>query len=118
MKKSFSEISFELKWRTKLKQNTKQNKLKRNKRWQRKKREQEEQEENECNKIDKRYRKRNGDKEWSGKWAVVVVIIVVVEQIYLGMKIFPLLTLFLSFTFQPSHFNTQMEGKKERKKER
>jgi hypothetical protein len=26
-----------------------------------------EQEENECNKIDKRYRKRNRDKEWSGK---------------------------------------------------
>jgi hypothetical protein len=34
--------------------------LKRDNRWQRKKREQEE---NECNKIDKRYRKRNGDKE-------------------------------------------------------
>ena len=58
--KSFSEISFEFKLRTKLKPNSKQNKLKRDNRWQRKKREQEE---NECNKIDKRYRKRNRDKE-------------------------------------------------------
>ncbi len=77
IKKSFSEIGFEFKWRTKLKPNSKQNKLKRDTRWQKKKREHEE---NECNKIDKRYRKRNGDKEWSGKWAVVVVIIVVVVE--------------------------------------